>query len=321
MHWTTFDGPRSAEVLNGLVSNDTTRLAPGAGHYAAALTPKGKVLADLVVLRLADDRFLVGSSPAAHPGWWDMIRKYVNPRLARYADASPGITTRLVAGDRAADTVAQLLDGAAAPDSAWRHAAIVRGGAETRAVRVPWYGALPAWLLLAPADAADALRARLAALDVAEVTLASLEPDRIAAGWPRWGVDMTDATIPQEANLDVLGAIAFDKGCYTGQETVARVHFRGHVNRHLRGLRSDAPLTTGAVLRDGTGKEVGDVRSVAVSPSLGPIALAMVRREVPPGSVVQVDGASAATVVALPFGTGAEAPDSPEALGPGLPQG
>ena len=129
---------------------------------------------------------------------------------------------------------------------------------------------------------------------------------RVEAGRPEWGIDIDESTIPQEANFDELHAISYTKGCYTGQETVARVHFRGHVNRHLRGLTytGPSPLPPGAQLLDDAGKAVGDVRSAAISPRLGGIALAMLRREIAVGSSVRVTwdgGESAASVVMLPF--------------------
>jgi folate-binding protein YgfZ len=113
---------------------------------------------------------------------------------------------------------------------------------------------------------------------------------------------MTEETIAQEAALDALGAIAFAKGCYTGQEVVARIHFRGHVNRLLRRLRAEHPLTVGAVVQDASGADVGDVRS-SVTAEGESLAVAMVRREVPAGDVVQVvadTGVVRAVVEALP---------------------
>src|SRR4029077_4577173 len=96
-------------------------------------------------------------------------------------------------------------------------------------------------------------------------------------------------------------AVSFTKGCYVGQETVARLHYRGKPNRHLRGLRLSAPVATGEELRLGE-RSVGHVGSVAVSPALGPIALALVRREAGPGDTVAVGGAGVgAQVVELPF--------------------
>ena len=135
---------------------------------------------------------------------------------------------------------------------------------------------------------------------------------RIEAGWPAWGVDVDDTTIPQEANLDELHAISYTKGCYTGQEVVARIHFRGHVNRHLRGVAYPAgeggALPHGARLVDGAGKPVGDVRTAVISPRLGGVALAMVRREIELGTSLvaqwEAEGGAreqAVTVAALPF--------------------
>jgi folate-binding protein YgfZ len=129
---------------------------------------------------------------------------------------------------------------------------------------------------------------------------------RVEAGRPEWGIDIDEATIPQEANFDELHAISYTKGCYTGQETVARVHFRGHVNRHLRGLRLATPdlPPPRTPIADATGKAVGDVRSAALSPRAGPLAVAMVRREVAIGATVTArweGGESDAQVVALPF--------------------
>ena len=106
--------------------------------------------------------------------------------------------------------------------------------------------------------------------------------------------------IPQEAGLNDR-AVSFEKGCYVGQETVARLYFRGKPNRHLRGLRLSAAAPSGAPLRLGE-RQVGTLGTVVTSPRLGPIALALVRREAEPGSTVEVgdDGVSA-EVVELPF--------------------
>ncbi len=107
---------------------------------------------------------------------------------------------------------------------------------------------------------------------------------RVERGRPRYGVDIDESTIPQEAGLNER-AVSFTKGCYVGQETVARLHYKGKPNRHLRGLRLSAPVASGAELRLGE-RTVGHVGSVAVSPTLGPIALALVRREAAPGETV-----------------------------------
>jgi folate-binding protein YgfZ len=111
---------------------------------------------------------------------------------------------------------------------------------------------------------------------------------------------MTTATIPQEAGIDER-AVSFTKGCYIGQETVARLHYKGKPNRHLRGLRLEAPVSDGdAIALDG--REVGRIGTAVLSPALGSIALAVIRREAAPGARVDVgENAVAAEVVDLPF--------------------
>jgi folate-binding protein YgfZ len=144
--------------------------------------------------------------------------------------------------------------------------------------------------------------------------LAAWEIARVEAGRPEWGIDIDDTTIAQEARLDELGAISYTKGCYTGQEVVARVHFRGHVNRGLRGIRASGTTAppTRATLFDATNKAVGDVRSSVTSPRLGGIALSMIRREVETGAQLMARwsadpagdtdaGEMQVDVVALPF--------------------
>jgi folate-binding protein YgfZ len=123
---------------------------------------------------------------------------------------------------------------------------------------------------------------------------------RVERGRPRYGIDLDDGVIPQEAGLNER-AVSFTKGCYMGQETVARLFYRGKPNRHLRGLRLSDPAATGDVLRLGE-KEVGRVGTAVVSPAHGPIALAIVRREATPGDTVAVGGSGVtAEVVELPF--------------------
>jgi folate-binding protein YgfZ len=138
-------------------------------------------------------------------------------------------------------------------------------------------------------------------LGVEEVSEEAAECLRIESGRPRLGIDMDAETMPQEAGINDR-AVDFEKGCYVGQETVARLHWKGKPNRHLRGLRLSEPVErrTDVLLGD---KVVGRVSSVCVSPRFGPIALALVRREAAPGDTVQVGGAEA-EVVELPFGRG-----------------
>jgi tRNA-modifying protein YgfZ len=285
----TITGVRAAEMLTGLVTNDILGLAPGHGHYAAALTPKGKIIADVRVLAIDDGALLVDVPARAAAGWSAMLRKFLNPRVAAYHDVTPKLRAFGVYGARARDAIADATGVHAAALSLLAphsHVAERIEGVEVRVARVPDVG-LDGYQLYMNADDHDVVWQRM--MDAPATVrggLAAYDIARVEAGWPEWGVDIDDTTIPQEANFDELHAISYTKGCYTGQETVARVHFRGHVNRHLRGLLFDdsAMLPPRAVLLDETEKPVGDVRSVVVSPRLGGIALAMVRREVPIGA-------------------------------------
>ncbi len=150
-------------------------------------------------------------------------------------------------------------------------------------------------------DAADSAALRAALEQPAPlVSEAVAECVRIERGRPRYGIDLDDTVIPQEAGLNER-AVSFTKGCYVGQETVARLFYRGKPNRHLRGLRCSGPIVVGdELVLDG--RVVGGVSSAAISPRFGPVALGLVRREAPPGSTVSVGQTGAtAEVVELPF--------------------
>jgi len=151
--------------------------------------------------------------------------------------------------------------------------------------------------VICPAESAQAVRE---ALGLEELSTEVAECLRIESGRPRFGVDFDSDTIPQEAGLNER-AVSFDKGCYVGQETVARLHYKGRPNRHLRGLRLSGEAQPGAELRLGD-RTVGALGSVAVSPVHGPIGLAIVRREAEPGDVLEVgDSGTTAELVELPF--------------------
>src|SRR6185437_3713445 len=165
---------------------------------------------------------------------------------------------------------------------------------------------LEGYEIIVPADARDDAWHRAEDAGATRTGLLAFEIARIEAGRPEWGLDMDETTIPQEANFDELHAISYTKGCYVGQEVVARVHFRGHVNRHLRGLLvgQSEPPAHGTALLDASGTQVGDVRSGGLSPRLGGIALAMVRREIAPGTTLRALGQeneSSVDVAELPF--------------------
>jgi folate-binding protein YgfZ len=283
-------GAKAAELVTGMVTNDVSALNPGEGQYAAALTAKGKIIADLRIFAF-EDSLLIDTSAAAAAGWKEMVRKYVNPRLAPYHDVTSELSDYGIFGRSARSVVSRIVDVddkdlAALPP----YGHLSRSFADVTATiaRVPELD-VEGFEIFIPAQAVGTLKARFHSAGVNEGSKETWDIARIEAGRPEWGVDMDDSTLPQEANFDDLSAISYTKGCYIGQETVARVHFRGHVNRFLRRLRfvtRPAP-PKGAELIDETGKVIGEIRSTALSPRYGGIALGMVRREIAPGTTLQ----------------------------------
>jgi tRNA-modifying protein YgfZ len=286
----TLGGADAVEYLQSQLTSDVEALAPGEGQYAALLDRKGHIQADMRVLRTAAGELWVDTEPEGLEAARDHLQTYRIGRQVELADVTAERAILSLIGPRSAE-VAGL---AALPEHACRPAPVA--GVECLAV-----GTAGGVDLIAAA--ADAARLRGALLDAGavEVGAEAVEILRIEAGTPRFGAEMGAETMPAEAGI-VERAVSFDKGCYIGQEPVARLHYRGRPNRSLRGLRLSAPAAAGAPLRLGE-KEVGRVGSACVSPALGPIALAIVRREAGPGDALAVgeDGVTA-RVVDLPFG-------------------
>ena len=283
-------GQKAAELVTGMVTNDVSALSPGEGQYAAALTAKGKIVADLRIFAF-EDSLLIDTSAAASVGWKEMVLKYINPRVAPYHDVTAELSDFGVFGRSARSLVSKVMevddkDLAALPP--YGHISRPFTDVTATVARVPDLD-VEGFEIYIPTQAVGALKQRFHSAGVNPGSKETWDIARIEAGKPEWGVDMDDSTLPQEANFDELGAISYTKGCYIGQETVARVHFRGHVNRFLRKLRfvtRPAP-PKGAELFDETGKVIGDIRSAALSPRFGGIALGMVRREIAPGTTLQ----------------------------------
>jgi folate-binding protein YgfZ len=284
-------GAQAAEFLQGQVTNDVERLTPGTGCYAAFLTPKGKMLGDLRVLATGEE-LLLDTERVALQELFNMIRRFsIGYDVALHKRTlERGLLSLIGPG---ADEVASV---EALPGDEHAHLVTEVAKVSVRAVRTD----LGIDLLC---DAADTERLRDALQRAGAVPVAepAAETVRIERGRPRYGIDLDNSVIPQEAGLNDR-AVSFTKGCYVGQETVARLYYRGKPNRLLRGLRADAPLQPGLELSL-DGRSVARVTSAADSPRLGSIALALVRREAPPGTLLERgDGAAGgATVIELPF--------------------
>ncbi len=269
-------GSEAAEYLQGQLTNDTEGIEPGAWIYAALLDRKGHMQADMRVLRPGDGPGLwLDLEPEGLAAASRHLQMYKIGREVEVADAGDDYVLLSLIGPRATE-IARAVE-----------AVSLRSGEGVD--------------LIVPSAERDRIRDALLTAGAVEVSPEAAEIVRIEAGRPRYGAEMGAATMPAEAGI-VEQAVSFTKGCYIGQETVARLHYKGKPNRHLRGLRLSGPAQPGAGLLLGE-KEVGEVGSAAVSPALGPIGLAILRREAEPGATLAVgeDGVTA-EVVALPFG-------------------
>jgi folate-binding protein YgfZ len=294
-------GAGAVEFLNGQVTNELMDLVPGEGRYAAFLTHKGKMLGDMRILALGSPglgepespvtELLLDTERSALQALFDMIRHFkvgydvelhkrtlergllslIGPRAQEFAGAEALAEPEHSSGSVQVDGVAAL---AIRTDVGID---LLCEASDTEAV-------------------SNALRAR-GARDVSEQAAECL---RVEHGRPRYGIDLDESVIPQEAGLNDR-AVSFTKGCYVGQETVARLFYKGKPNRTLRGLRLSEPATPSEELMLGE-RAVGRIGSCVLSPVHGPIALALVRREAEVGAEVAVGEAGLpATVVELPF--------------------
>jgi folate-binding protein YgfZ len=283
-------GSDAKSFLQGQVSNDVEGLAEGEGCYAAFLTPKGKMLGDLRVLD-AGDELLLDTERVTLQELFNMIRRFsIGYDVELHKRTLERGLLALIGPDATAVTGVGDL-----PEAEHAHRLVEVDGITAHAIRTD-----VGVELLCDSAPTEELRLALRRRGAEPVSEPAAETLRIERGRPRYGIDLDDTVIPQEAGLNER-AVSFTKGCYVGQETVARLYYRGKPNRHLRGVRLSAPARTGDELTF-EGRAVGVLSSVAGSPALGPIALALVRREAPPGATVAV-GADAATgeVVELPF--------------------
>lgn len=258
------DGADAEGFLQGLLSSDVTVLAIHDSHQSLLLDATGHIRVDLRVRRTAPNEFTLVTDSTAGSVLVALLEQYhFSEELEILGPEVVGVVTFRA-----------------------EHATRI-AGADITLAGVP-----------GTVDALGDAAAIVAASGAAPIDDDTLEAMRIAAGTPRHGVDIGERTLVHEAGLEVA-AVSFDKGCYLGQETVARVQYRGGVNRRLVGLRLDGSADPPSdVTHDG--RVVGTMTSVGVHPVLGRIALATLRKEASAGARVAVAD-TAATVVDLPF--------------------
>ena len=286
-------GTGAAACLQGVVTRDVIKPGPDGFGYGAILTPKGMIVIDLHLAR-AGDRFFLVTEASARPAALDLFRRLLPPRLARVTDRSDEMTAVWLLGAEATAALERVVDGVPAPGKA---ASKSIDGAElvVASSEVP----SPArHLIIGPEAAVGGIVSGLRSAGMLEGTEADLRAARVLTGTPTLGVEIDDKTLPQEAGLEALGGVSYDKGCYVGQETVARLHFRGHANWLLRGVSFEGtPAET--VEREGKPQiRVGTVLTLETGRSIG---LAKVRREIGPGESLPTPDGGTVAVLDLPL--------------------
>lgn len=288
------EGTDARKWLHKIVTANAEHLETGQGAYSALLDAKGHFVADFILLRDGDLYGLLCDA-AARETLYQTLRRYILREKVMLGDVSERWLCFVLVGEESPALVERILE-SQAPDAlnAWKWGRV--GDAAVRVIRTA-RARVASFDVMVPVNAAPDFTPLLQA--VPRLSDELLDTLRIEAGLPKWGVDFDATTLALEIP-DVM-QIRVDQGCYVGQEVVARIVHRGHVNRHLRGLIVDNEILPprGQVIQYG-GEQVGTVTSAAFAPGHGVIALGYVRREVEVGAHVQLNGMSA-RVVELPF--------------------
>jgi glycine cleavage system T protein len=302
-------GLDAAGFLHNLSTNDIKQLPSGAGCEAFLTTGQARVVAYVLIFHLGD-AFWLDVAPATAVPVIQHLEHFHIAEQVDLADRTRAYAQLHLAGPDALAVLARTLGGdfSDMKELGVRFRPLNAGTVQVRRHRAL---GMPGYDLLCPSEQAAALWQALNGAGAQAAGLQVYQTLRVEAGMPLYGVDIDDTNLPQEVGRTDQ-AVSFTKGCYIGQETVARIRTYGHVNRSLVGLKlsGDRPVAAGArLLRDG--QEVGKVTSSVVSPLVGTaIALAYVRRgSQEPGTALEVEtaeGRCAAEVTAVPFGgTGA----------------
>lgn len=299
--WTQLEltGADRAALLHNLCTNDIRNLACGRGCEAFFCSAQGRVLAH-VWIYAGHESHLVETVPRQGPHLLQHLDRYLFREQVVLHDRTAAWSALLLAGPQAAD-VLQAAGADDVPREPLAHAACRIRGLRAWVRRVQWL-AVPGWAISCPTEAKQALTAALLGADALRCGMQALDVARIEAGTPWYGCDITDKNLPQEVARDAR-AIHFRKGCYVGQETVARIDALGHVNQTLVGVRWTGRATPGAPseLR-AEGKMVGRVTSATYSFRLGsPVGLAYVRRGYNQAGQALESDAGPAVVQSLPM--------------------
>lgn len=282
------DGPERLPWLHSICSQHLTELRDGDATEALVLSPHGHVEQHWQLVELGETVW-IDTEPGAAPIVLDYLQKMRFLKRVEPADVSSDRAVLSVVGPRTADVLAAA--GLPVPETG--HAAALEGGGFVR--RMDWPGPDAADLVV-PADARDQYLARLGEAGATPAGVWAFEAARVEGRRPRLGFETDHRTIPHE--IDFLGrAVHLDKGCYRGQETVARVHNLGRPPRrmvllHLSGDSDELPAPGSPI--ESNGRTVGFLGTAVHHHELGPIALAVVKRSLPDGAGLEVAGSPVA---------------------------
>lgn len=310
-------GTEANPFLNGLITNDMKTLAENSWMPAAFPNVQGRLIASVRVMRLKDEgrdkrvwpTFLIDTEPATHERVLKTIERFTLAGDFRVKDLTTESAMLSVQGSKAASVVSLVLNEAAdfSAPNAVRQISWQEGGttAEVTVIHAS-HTQEDGFDVIVDNDHANSLWDALRQAGARPFGYDALEILRLEAGVPRYGIDMDDANVVTETNLD--DAVSYTKGCYVGQEIIARIKYRGHVAKKLSGLMFEGGrnVNSGAIINSVDGKEIGRITSVTYSPKLGrTIALGYLKYDyLTPGTKVKVvggEGDVSAEVVDLPF--------------------
>jgi folate-binding protein YgfZ len=290
-------GPDRATFLHGQTTNEVNGLAIGAANEAVLLTNRGKMLAEVVVLKRAEDIWLRGEIGFGPELLAALQRNCVSEEV-EFEDLSERVAQLGLYGPRAAELLGRAA-GATPALTALAHREVSIGGHSVTVLALASFG-VPGFELFVESPQAVEVWDALLAQGARPFGEAALELARISSGIPRYGVDMTEDTNPLEANLE--RAISYQKGCYVGQEVIAKATFRGHVNRKLIGLRFASEAAPPPSELQLEGRVVGRTTSSVRRPDGVTIGLGFVKRDLAkPGVALAMPDGTTATTVLLPL--------------------
>jgi tRNA-modifying protein YgfZ len=292
-------GRDAAPFLHSFTTNDIKKLPVGRGCEAFVTSPPGKTLGHVLIFR-GEKSLLLSTTPGQATTLIGHLSRYVISEDVEFRDLTSERATLLLAGPRAAEVLGEVF-GVSAPAELLAWQSVTFSGQPLTIARVECVTA-PSYFLFVPASELAAIGTRLQFAGAIACSEAVVDAARIEAGVPLFGRDITDDNLPQEIARDAK-AISFTKGCYLGQETIARIDALGHVNRQLVGVRfAGQEVPTAGMLLAAGGKEVGHVTSAAWSPELNaPLAMALVRRAQAKAGTELTSPLGPATVVSLPL--------------------